>query len=144
MKNLIRILSLGLILFSAATPGQGGENHLNEQPHEFWRALFADHGYRLLDFVRPRIREHPKVESWYRYNSFLFASPDRLSTLPGEVQASALDAEATIPTFEPLGYRMRRGIMKHLPQSSIEALARLKHNAVLRARQRGNGGAPAS
>ena len=26
-----------LVLFSAATPGQGGEYHVNEQPMEYWR-----------------------------------------------------------------------------------------------------------
>lgn len=27
----------GSLLFSAATPGQGGSGHLNEQPHDYWR-----------------------------------------------------------------------------------------------------------
>jgi SAM-dependent methyltransferase len=26
----------GVLLFSAATPGQGGSGHVNEQPHEWW------------------------------------------------------------------------------------------------------------
>ena len=37
------------VLFSAAVPGQGGENHVNEQTHEYWRGLFeAVSGVRAL------------------------------------------------------------------------------------------------
>lgn len=36
-----------LVLLSAARPGQGGEGHLNEQPREYWVALFAEHGFEL-------------------------------------------------------------------------------------------------
>lgn len=33
------------IVFTAATPGQGGRHHLNEQPHSYWETLFRDHGF---------------------------------------------------------------------------------------------------
>lgn len=32
------------LLFSAATPGQGGAGHVNEQPHDYWIDLFRGHG----------------------------------------------------------------------------------------------------
>jgi SAM-dependent methyltransferase len=38
----------GGILVTAALPGQGGTDHVNEQPPEYWRALFAKVG-RTLD-----------------------------------------------------------------------------------------------
>jgi hypothetical protein len=55
-----------LILFSAATPGQGGENHINEQPLCFWQRAFATHGYVAFDAIRPKFRRDPLVEPWYR------------------------------------------------------------------------------
>ena len=33
-----------LVLFSAAPPGQGGENHINERPYAYWRDLFQAQG----------------------------------------------------------------------------------------------------
>lgn len=36
-----------LILFSAAQPGQGGVDHINEQPCEFWQEKFESRGYAL-------------------------------------------------------------------------------------------------
>ncbi|MDG2273568.1 MAG: methyltransferase domain-containing protein, partial [Halioglobus sp.] len=61
-----------IVLFSAAPPGQGGENHINEQPYEYWRNLFEDKGYQMYDAVRPAMRGNKNVMPWYRYNIFLF------------------------------------------------------------------------
>jgi hypothetical protein len=36
------------ILFSAATPGQGGAGHINEQPHAYWDAKFAAAGFDMV------------------------------------------------------------------------------------------------
>ena len=33
------------ILFTAATPGQTGRHHLNEQAHSYWEALFRERGF---------------------------------------------------------------------------------------------------
>src|SRR5687768_6838804 len=35
-----------VVLFTAATPGQGGTGHVNEQPHEYWMQRFAARGFR--------------------------------------------------------------------------------------------------
>ena len=43
------------VLFSAAIPGQGGRDHLNEQWQTYWAALFAQHDYVLCDALRPQI-----------------------------------------------------------------------------------------
>ena len=34
------------LAFSAATPGQGGSDHVNEQPHEYWLEKFAARSFR--------------------------------------------------------------------------------------------------
>ena len=43
-----------LLVFSAAAPGQGGDNHVNLRPGYYWRSLFWDVGVRYLieDSVR--------------------------------------------------------------------------------------------
>jgi SAM-dependent methyltransferase len=63
-----------VVLFSAAIPGQGGTQHLNEQWPEFWAGLFGNHGYRMLDAVRLRHWEDDRVEPWYAQNAFLFVA----------------------------------------------------------------------
>jgi SAM-dependent methyltransferase len=59
------------ILFSAAIPGQGGQNHLNEQWPDYWRKLFHNKGFVFLDLIRPEIWNNPYVDYWYKQNTFL-------------------------------------------------------------------------
>jgi len=61
------------VLFSAAVPEQGGNNHLNEQWQGYWAELFAAHGYGARDIVRPRVRWSFGVEYWYRQNAILYS-----------------------------------------------------------------------
>jgi SAM-dependent methyltransferase len=60
-----------VILFSAAIPGQGGQNHLNEQWQEYWKLKFQRHDFHFHDIVRPIIWSNQKVEWWYKQNIFL-------------------------------------------------------------------------
>jgi len=60
------------IMFSAATPGQGGVGHINEQPHEYWHNQFFKHGFSVNDCIRRNLAKHPKVPFWYRNNIFLY------------------------------------------------------------------------
>ncbi len=60
------------ILFSAAIPNQGGQNHINEQEPNYWIEKFEGEGYKLFDVVRPIFWENENVDSWYRQNMLLF------------------------------------------------------------------------
>lgn len=60
------------VLFSAAVPGQGGNNHINEQWQSYWADLFAAHGYGPRDIVRPALWNRNSVEYWYRQNAILY------------------------------------------------------------------------
>ena len=77
-----------LFLFSAAIPGQGGTNHVNEQWPDYWAVLFKQHGCVCFDVVRPRVWHRDECEWWYLQNVLLFA---RLGTVAFEV-ASRLGA----------------------------------------------------
>ena len=54
-----------VILFSAAIPFQGGTDHRNEQWPEYWRLLFATHGFVPVDCIRPRVWDNDDVAWWY-------------------------------------------------------------------------------
>jgi len=60
-----------VVIFSAAVPGQGGQNHLNEQWPSYWAEKFAKNGYVFLDQIRPLIWDNPLIEFWYKQNIFL-------------------------------------------------------------------------
>lgn len=62
-----------LVLWSAAIPGQGGEGHINEQPHTYWDDLFSQRRFRASRRLRDRLREEYAVEWWYRQNVTVYA-----------------------------------------------------------------------
>lgn len=78
--RLIKLLTdaAPVVLFSAAVPGQGGTNHINEQWPSYWAEQFANCGFRRLDPIRPRIRDNERIPWYYRQNIVLYASQDAL------------------------------------------------------------------
>jgi SAM-dependent methyltransferase len=63
-----------IILFSAAMPFQGGDHHVNEQWPDYWRDLFMERGFQILDVIRGHIWTDPSIHLWLRQNLFLFVA----------------------------------------------------------------------
>jgi len=63
-----------LILFSAALPGQGGVNHINEQWPEYWASKFQSKGYVAIDFIRSKVWDAKDIQQWYKQNVLVFAN----------------------------------------------------------------------
>ncbi len=82
-----------VILFSAAIPGQGGTNHINEQWLSYWIDLFSQNEYYPLDILRERIWNDARVEWWYRQNIILFANTVGLQRIavPKDVACRPMD-----------------------------------------------------
>lgn len=66
-----------VVLFSAAIPGQGGTDHVNEQYLSYWVDHFARRDYVLLDVIRPRIWHQDGCDWVYKQNAVLFARKDQ-------------------------------------------------------------------
>jgi SAM-dependent methyltransferase len=118
--------SSGLVLFSAAPPGQGGEFHINERPFEYWRTLFRQGGFVPFDCIRPRIAHRADISFWYRYNVLLYVREDRMATLPQMIAATRLGDGEFIPDISPLPFKLRKFLLQRLPYSTQQTLARLK------------------
>ena len=69
----------GFLLFSAATPGQGGSGHVNEQPHDYWAAKFAALGLLYAPHLTAKLRSDFKRVAprawWYGKNLLVFEAP---------------------------------------------------------------------
>lgn len=66
------LVSLGdIVVFSAAIPGQGGQNHINEQRHDCWQEKFQKHNFHFYDVLRPIFWNNENVDWWYRQNMFV-------------------------------------------------------------------------
>lgn len=79
-KFIGSLVKLGpVVVFSAAVPLQGGENHVNEQWPNYWVDIFQKKGYLAFDNLREKIWDNKKVEVWYRQNVYLFIKEDYLN-----------------------------------------------------------------
>ena len=65
-----------VILFSAAIPGQGGLNHLNEQYPAYWAKLFKQNEFSPYDCIRQEIWMNEKIDSCYRQNIFFYVKDE--------------------------------------------------------------------
>ncbi len=110
-----------VILFSAATVGQGGENHINEQPLAYWQRLFAAHGYHAYDVLRPLLASNRLVEPWYRYNAVIYANAEGAARLPEAVRATRV--AGTLANGGSVLWKTRCMILSLLPRAMVTGLA---------------------
>ncbi len=111
-----------VVAFSAAIPGQGGTDHVNEQWPTYWSALFAERGYVALDIVRPKIWMNSDVEFWYRQNLIVYMSEQRAAVFPHE------PTDTVLPLVHP-------ELFAHRPPSAARrALGRFRSALRLRTR----------
>jgi SAM-dependent methyltransferase len=72
------ITSLGsVVVFSAAIPGQGGTDHLNEQWPSYWIEMFNARGFKCLYHLRKVFWNNANIECYYRQNVLAFISKER-------------------------------------------------------------------
>jgi cyclopropane fatty-acyl-phospholipid synthase-like methyltransferase len=77
--RLVQVVSgaAPLVVFTAATPGQGGNEHVNEQPHEYWIEKFRNRDMEFDEAVSERIRADWKTKDviwWFHQNLMIFRS----------------------------------------------------------------------
>lgn len=69
VKNLTKLSDI--IFFSAAIPGQPGQNHVNLQWPVYWNKKFQQFGYTFHDVLRPIFWNKNDLAWWYRQNMFI-------------------------------------------------------------------------
>ena len=125
-----------IVMFSAATKGQGGHHHINEQSYGYWRKLFKLHNYLPLDLLRPLIRDNKRIEPWYRYNILIYVSAEITELLPGSARGRFIPDDQEVPDLSPLSHRARKLLTRCVPASVITPIAGLLERIVSRRRVR--------
>lgn len=69
------------LLFSAATPGQGGSGHINERPKSYWIEMMEQRGLRVDEWLTQELRirwsEAATMAWWYAKNVIAFRQTAR-------------------------------------------------------------------
>lgn len=119
-----------VVLFSAAIPGQGGQDHVNEQWPSYWIEKFAARGYELFDVLRPRVWDDQGIPYWYRQNILLFvgpgADPQRVAALAAERDALSFEGKALVHpehALRALQYPGIAALARALPFALVRSLS---------------------
>ncbi len=96
------------IVFSAAVPGQGGQNHLNEQWKYYWTSLFMQFGYKAFDLIRPLIWNNVKVDWWYKQNIIVFSQQ--------EIRNIKIDPTIVLDTIHPDLFKQNQDYIIYLQE----------------------------
>ena len=108
---------------------------MNEQPHDYWRQLFVERGYRLFDGIRPLVKAKKEVEWWYRCNMFLYANEVGTQTLSQEMGSTYVAPGEKLDSYlSPLRWVLHGLLLRLLPSHWITQLAQAKHALVRRRR----------
>jgi len=125
-----------VVLFSAAIPGQGGDNHINEQWQSYWIRLFSHQGYRSFDILRAKFWDHPLMAAcpFYVANGFLHVRnghPLVTSLASHEVDPGDLPKGYPLDVVHPDIFRGAhfsevgpRALLSQLPRAVVRAVAR--------------------
>lgn len=70
-----------IVVVSAAIPGQGGRNHINEQWQSYWARIFAEGGYVASDILRRKFLARPEVPYYYSQNALVYGRTETLKSL---------------------------------------------------------------
>jgi methylase of polypeptide subunit release factors len=113
------------VYFTGATPGQGGDHHVNEQPHEYWVEKLARRGFVLVEDATRRFRRHlAGVDAacfkawWFPKNALIFEKSGKSDGPSGKRRGAGGSAAATLPDL---------GALSSLPHESWPSLrARLR------------------
>ena len=120
-----------VVLFSAAVPGQGGTEHINERWQDYWASLFDQAGFATFDVLRPLIWDDDGVEFWSRQNMLLFCRRDAIAAYPA---LTAAPATMPLSLVHPVQYVTQLDACKTLSvrQSLAALLTALRRTAARR------------
>ena len=94
-----------VILFSAATPGQGGPGHINERWQSYWAQEFESCGFNTCDILRRQIWTNKKVDWWYKQNIMLYV--DSNHPIASEPAFTANQEHQLIDLIHPENYLLK-------------------------------------
>lgn len=108
------------VLFSAASPLQFGQNHINCQWPNYWQAIFNNFGYVCYDWPRWAIWSEKTIEPWYRQNMFMAELNPKISGK--EKRISPVIHPDMVP-FIPLRDGPLRWHLRRIPQAFLRTSA---------------------
>jgi len=127
LKIADQITNSTLLLFSAATPGQGGTGHINERTHEYWDDFFAKKGFMSVDCIRPQIQSHNQIPSFYKNNLIVYLNTSKLPNTKINLIYLLQNLKTEIRDFRTPFTKLIQKMLSIMPTYLISKLVKLKN-----------------
>jgi SAM-dependent methyltransferase len=111
-----------IVVFSAAAPGQGGVEHLNEQPPIYWATKFEARGYSAHDVLRPLTWEMNEVAYYYRQNVVIYLGEEARAAFPQIPATQPLEIVHPSVLHRPTTPITVGALLRELPHAVIRSL----------------------
>ena len=93
----------------------------------YWAELFNANGFAAFDCVRPLLARNRRIEPWYRFNMLLYANQAGEARLGANARESRVDRLSDLDSGGDLLWRLRRILLRPLPQAAVTALSRIRY-----------------
>jgi len=114
-----------IVIFSAATPGQGGENHINENDLEYWRNLFRINGYYTYDLLRKQFDSNFNIAPWYRFNTLIYANKEGTENMSNTLLKEFISENDALKSYESFFWKLRKIIIRFFPHIFVTLISKL-------------------
>lgn len=121
VNSLVNLSSV--VLFSAAIPHQGGDNHINEQWQDYWAEKFRKRDYVAIDYIRPKLWNNSKVAYWYRQNILLFIHSSYLENnhiLEKKLKNFIVENSTSLSVIHPVFYLVKIGKINFQDSNKVD------------------------
>jgi cyclopropane fatty-acyl-phospholipid synthase-like methyltransferase len=127
-------LNCHAIIFSGATPGQGGTQHINEQKQEYWINKMISRGFIPCDNIRPILSKQKEVPAYYRNNMFFYINskflqqPKLLCALQGSLKQESFTYRDCRSKYLKYAQKLLSMVPVYLVSRLAEAKSKLDSN----------------
>lgn len=127
-QNIIR--HSDIVFFSAAIPGQGGTNHINEQWQKFWADKFINAGYLPIDTMRRKFWTNETVQTHYIQNALLFVKKSVLEQNINLQHEAELSRDCMISVVHPKTWLSRTDINRLSVREQWKTFSQVFFNSI--------------
>ena len=111
------------LLFSAAVPGQGGTNHINEQPFVYWQNLLRQNGFFPLDVLRKKLSKNSRVPDYYKDNIVLWINLNFIHTEKASLSKLLMDSDFVLADTRTSKNKIKHLFLRLFPEKVITKIA---------------------
>ncbi len=125
------------VMFSGATPGQGGTQHINEQNQSYWLSEMMKRGFLPFDNIRPQLHRNKHIPGYYKNNIFFYVNSKFLheKEIIELIRKTIVQESYSFKDSRSFITKLVAQLTRLLPEDIVSQLAKYKSKIIILAKQ---------